>query len=170
MVTDDQRKRARQIAEAIWNFHNERGHPDNQIATDQSGIEVLYMGKLAEFEYTNEHGGTVDDALKAGGDGGIDFKIRLEFTVNVKANSYSGPDPLLMVECSEIKPDTIYVAAYYDKAKDDVILQGWAWGASLIKENSVRRFRRDGPLNFTTLIAELRNRKFLRDHQVKETK
>lgn len=157
-ATDSQRARARQIARAFRSFHVAAGHPDNQIADSLNGEDIHYRGALAELVFAAEFCCDVDETLHADGDicdTWLTFS-GVRYQIDVKAISFKGPNPRMLVPCNAIKPRTIYVSALYDEDLDDVELLGWEWGCTLIKLDQRRVLNRRGVPCYTRLIRELR--------------
>ena len=164
MTTDDQRRRAREIARKFRSYHVANGHPDNQIADSMNGEHMHYIGALAEIEFCDDFRCLIDEQLHSGGDV-CDTWLSIKgnrYPVDIKAICFTGPNPRMMVPCSTIKPLTIYVVALY--RDDSITLLGWHWGMTLIKLNQRRTYSRRGISNYTCLIAETRPMEELKRH------
>lgn len=87
--------------------------------------KVGLAGELGCEEIFKDYiGWTVDRKLRKGGDGGIDFRVPLFYTIDVKT---ARKPKHLMVEVGKVRAD-IYILAKY-KEDGAVELIGWEWGA-----------------------------------------
>lgn len=183
MITDEDRKWAIEQADRREEFHGRRGERRNRnhYRHRLSQWETTRRGFLGEKAFENEFGVEVDVSLKAGGDGGLDFKMMLmsrwgprKFIVDVKTNSFSGEDVRIRVRANELRPRTIYVGARYIEDTDDIVLDCWEWGSVIRALNEKRSWTevrdRDGQMvpviNYTKRHEECRSLQELHDKVV----
>lgn len=87
------------------------------------------VGIAGEFAFGEFCGLWPDTSLKPKGDGGVDFTVPLNFTVDVK----TGRKPFNLIH-EEGKPFVdIYVLAKFDDETKEASLLGWEWGHVLKK-------------------------------------
>ena len=168
-VTDADRRMALEQSRKRNSFHQERGDRDNKMAANLDGDEVVRRGLLGECAFANRFGNSVDYSLRAGGDGGRDFTLKLRsnagvetFTVDVKTSTVRTVwaavrnTTWLRVACDRIKPRTIYVGAIYLELEDDAHALTWEWGSRLIAFDKCQTFDND-VLSYTKPFKDCRD-------------
>jgi hypothetical protein len=110
---------AHKVAEAREGVH--RDDPSTRRLTPHTHLS----GMQGEFAFAELCGIMPDTSVKPSGDGGVDFRVPLMYTVDVKSRNYRNGDIDLLVEHGKVDAD-IYVLAVI--REDDVDLRGWEWG------------------------------------------
>lgn len=100
-----------------------QGHASSRPLSD----DYEYVGLAGEFEFGRLIGLMPDLERKPGGDKGIDFVVRMPFSVDVKTARKAGN---LIHEQGKPFVD-VYVLAEYDETTKRARLVGWEWGAKL---------------------------------------
>jgi len=110
-----------QLAQTRTDGHN--NHASQRIL----GQDHDQVGMSGEFAFGEFSGLWPDTRLLSGGDDGVDFRIQLSFTVDVK----TGRKPKNLIH-EQGKPFAdIFVLAKYDDETGRSELIGWEWGAKL---------------------------------------
>jgi len=109
------------------------------------------MGMMGEMYLALLLGHSVDLEQKLEGDGGYDFTIPLNFTIDVKTTDKTPRSNNLLVEKGKVRAD-IYVAAMHENGMIDFL--GWAMKAEILAAPT-RDFGR-GLTNHYIDLSELR--------------
>ncbi len=118
-----------ELPESRTNLH--RDHHTQRILSENHD----QVGVSGEFAFGEFSGLYPDTRPLAGGDRGVDFNVRLEFTVDVKTCRI--PKNLIHEQGKPFAD--IFVLAKYDDETGKAELLGWEWGAKL-KAAPVRDF------------------------------
>jgi hypothetical protein len=110
-----------QLAQTRTDGHND--HASQRIL----GQDHDQVGMSGEFAFGEFSGLWPDTRLLSGGDDGVDFRISLAFTVDVKT---ARKPKYLIHEQGKLFAD-IFVLAQYDNDTKRSELIGWEWGAKL---------------------------------------
>lgn len=121
------------------------------------------VGISGEFAFGEFCGLWPDTELKAGGDGGVDFRVKLGFTVDVK--TARKPSHLLH-EKGKPFADIFVLARYSDQTKKSSLV-GWQWGA-VLAASPAKDFGR-GVINHYIHHTKLRAMDELKQRLVRES-
>jgi hypothetical protein len=122
-MSDDDKPKYEDLAPSRSEIH--KNHKSHRPLS--KGFEEVAMS--GEFKFGEFSGFWPDTILRPGGDGGIDFRIPLMFTIDVK--TFRNPKNLVH-EVGKPFAD-IYVLARYSDEKKESTLLGWEWGIILKK-------------------------------------
>lgn len=117
------------------------------------------VGLAGEFEFGRFCGQMPDLQERAGGDKGVDFRVLLQFTVDVKTArkayhlSHESGKPLA----------DIYVLAEYDDETGQARLVGWEWGRNLLRA-PLKDLGNNGVLGHCIHRSKLRPMSELNEH------
>jgi hypothetical protein len=156
MLSDWQKQVAKAVAADRQIRHTDCGSQDYQIDTRVDGSVSHTYGLYGEWELYNEFGGEQPDfGFREDGDGGMDSVLRLKsgkaIPVDVKVNTYLGPDQRIRVPIDKLHNGVIYIAGRF--SNDNVELVGWIPAEDLVNRGQIMKFR--GPLNFTMSYENL---------------
>lgn len=93
-------------------------------------VDHDYIGLLGERQFAFWSGLAMNLDPAISGDGRVDF-VTTAGTVDVKVNTYAGRVLYLCAEQGRQHAD-ILVLGRYDRAKDDVMLVGWAYSKAVV--------------------------------------
>jgi len=110
-----------QLAQTRTDGHND--HASQRIL----GQDHDQVGMSGEFAFGEFSGLWPDTRLLSGGDDGVDFRISLAFTVDVK----TARKPKYLIHEQGKSFADIFVLAQYDNDTKRSELIGWEWGAKL---------------------------------------
>ena len=137
------------LVESRTDLHNE--HSSQRILSKDHDK----VGLAGEFSFGEFCGLWPDTRLLSGGDSGVDFRVKLSFTVDVK--TYRKPGNLIHEKGKPFAD--IFVLAKYEESTGKSRLLGWEWGSKL-KKAPVRDFGY-GVINHYISASQLRSMKEL---------
>jgi hypothetical protein len=126
------------IAKEAWRREasHHAGHRNFRPHLREKGANL--MGLRGEEAFSERFGLSLDLTPRLGGDGGRDFGVVLR-VANGTARRYEVDckaalvPKYLIVEQGRVRRETIYVLCRYIPDDDRCKLQGWEWGAMLLK-------------------------------------
>lgn len=120
---------AKNVADEREAVHN------NDPSTRTLTANTHLSGLAGEFEFGKVSGLMPDTSRKPKGDKGIDFRVPLVFTVDVKTRKYRVGEIDLLVEQGKVAADIYVMAVLHDDGVTELI--GWEW-ASVIQRCPTR--------------------------------
>ena len=146
------------VVEQIERVAQERGelhtgHPTQRILSENYNE----IGLAGEFEFGIFCNQMPDLSKKPGGDNGVDFTVRLKFTVDVK----TAQKPYNLIHEKGKPFADIYVLADYDEDTKQSKLIGWEWGHVL--KNAPTRDFNHGVINHYIPAERLKPMQKLKD-------
>lgn len=131
-----------------------RTHP-NHRPLSRGGLPYGHWlaALMGEREFAGAFNLPMKMELLPSGDGHIDFVLD-GLVVDVKTNTWQGPDEYMRVEVKEVAEKTIYVAVNYNFNTNKAVFRGWLFGGE-VKRFPVGCLRGQTIRNYNVPVEDL---------------